>query len=129
MIQAVTILMFNPDGSGRVLAISRGEDLDDWGLVGGKVEPNEALTAAIRREVMEEANIAVGDVVPVFAAIARTRFTTTFAPGATFALPPQLPHTREGKVAWKAPWMLCRASSSYHRYNIAMFKRLGVFPC
>ena len=126
---AVTLLAFNADGSGRILSISRGLDLDDWGLVGGKVEPwDESLKNAIRREAFEEAKVKFAtDPLPVFTTMARTRMCTTFLVTA-FTLPPdpELPLTREGKVAWKEPRELCADASTYAVYNRQLFKCLGL---
>jgi ADP-ribose pyrophosphatase YjhB (NUDIX family) len=45
--------------SGLVLGISRKFDPNQWGLIGGMVEPNEALVDAIAREFYEETKIKV----------------------------------------------------------------------
>ena len=125
---AVTLLVFNADGSGRILSISRGPYLDDWGLVGGKVEPGENLEDAIVREAHEEAEVKFATTpLPVFTTMALTRMCTTFLVTA-FGLPPdlELPHTREGKVAWKHTYELCAPGSTYRGYNEALFKHLGL---
>ncbi len=128
---AVTLLAFNADGSGRILSISRGLDLDDWGLVGGKVEPGEDLADAIEREAYEEAKVKFCTTpLPVFTTMARTRMCTTFLVTA-FGLPPdpELPQTREGKVAWKEPRELCTDASTYRKYNRKLFQYLGLEWC
>lgn len=124
MNHAVTVLLFN---SGRVLAISRGDDLDDWGLIGGKVEDEETLFDAAQREAREEAEVGLlsAHTFPVFTSLARTRMTTTFL-GHVYLLPLELPHTREGKVEWKSPWQLCTPSCTYRAYNHKLFTHLGL---
>lgn len=39
----------------------RGVYPGQWGLVGGGVEPNEGLTAALSREVYEETGLSIGE--------------------------------------------------------------------
>ncbi|TFH28658.1 MAG: NUDIX hydrolase [Myxococcales bacterium] len=58
---ASTLLLCRPNAPyTQILAISRGDDLSDWGLVGGKVEPNESLMDAIIREAYEESGVTFG---------------------------------------------------------------------
>ena len=45
MNQAVCVLIEDPK-TGKVLCVSRGQDLTNWGLPGGKVEPGETLVHA-----------------------------------------------------------------------------------
>ena len=67
---AVCFLLMNDDGL--VLALSRGEDLDAWGMPGGKVEPNESLDMALVRETYEESGYVVANPLAVY---------TAFVPG------------------------------------------------
>lgn len=126
---AVTLLAFHSNGSGRVLSISRGDDLNDWGLVGGKVEVGETFEEAIIREAVEEASCHLVEhhFYPIFTAIGRTRLTTTFL-ATVFGLPPdpELPHTREGQVAWKFPYELCTSTATYRAYNRRLFEQLRI---
>lgn len=43
------------------LLLDRRADSGRWGLVGGVVEPDESLEAALRREVAEETGLVFGD--------------------------------------------------------------------
>jgi len=60
----VTALIY--DEFGRILMISRKHDHNDFGLVGGKVDPGETLEQAIIREVKEETNLDVTYCRPYF---------------------------------------------------------------
>lgn len=57
------------DSAGRLLVVRRGRapGVGTWSLPGGRVEPGEALPAAVRREVLEETGlrVVVGEVVGV----------------------------------------------------------------
>lgn len=132
MKHAVALLVFHPDNSGRVLAISRGSNLQDWGLVAGKVESGETLEQALRREAQEEALVSFlpFPLIPIFTSKTKTRMTTTFMAqrGGVLVLEvSEIPVTREGTVAWKHPSDLCTKSCSYRDYNWRLFKHLGVF--
>lgn len=48
---AVCVVIINGD---KILATHRRNNVDDWGLPGGKVDPGETPIQAIRREVLEE---------------------------------------------------------------------------
>lgn len=124
MKHAVTLLAFKP-GTPVLLSISRGDDLNDWGLIGGKVEPGETLLDALVREAAEEADLHLRHdcLHPVFTSLARTRLTTTFVV-TEWQPPPKFLTTREGTVAWKQLWELCEPGCTYRDYNFALFKHL-----
>lgn len=53
--RAAFVLVAVPDG--RVLGITRGRDLYDWSLPGGKVERGETFVAGAVRELAEETGV------------------------------------------------------------------------
>ena len=59
MKEAVQVVILNDNGE--VLAVSRKEDHNDFGLVGGKVDEGETPIQAILRETLEEREIEVQD--------------------------------------------------------------------
>ncbi|MEI7620970.1 MAG: NUDIX domain-containing protein [Candidatus Moraniibacteriota bacterium] len=62
-------LVFHPDRQGIFLALKRSPDSssrpNDWDLAGGNVLFGELHEDSLRREIFEEANLEVGDFVPV----------------------------------------------------------------
>lgn len=48
------------DRKGRIL-LQRRSDYGDWGLPGGGMEPGETVEATMRREVLEETGLEVGE--------------------------------------------------------------------
>ena len=63
MRQAVGALIIK---DGRILAISRRHDKTKFGLIGGKVDPEETLEQALVREVKEEAHVTINSLVLIF---------------------------------------------------------------
>lgn len=45
--------------NGTILAVTRKGTIDDWGLVGGKVDPGEHSDEAAKREFFEETGVAI----------------------------------------------------------------------
>lgn len=56
--KAACILVFSEDGS-EILAVSRKDDLNAFGIPGGKVDPNETFLDAAIRETLEETGFEV----------------------------------------------------------------------
>jgi acetyl-CoA carboxylase carboxyl transferase subunit beta len=65
LIPSVGAVVFRDDGA--VLLVERGRPplAGTWSLPGGKVEPGEALEAAVVREVSEETGLGVRAVAPI----------------------------------------------------------------
>lgn len=57
------VLLFN---QGQILAVSRKNNPDDFGLPGGKLEPNETFEEGAIREVKEETGLDIFGLTPVF---------------------------------------------------------------
>lgn len=65
---AACVLLLNPVG--HVLQVTRRDDLEDWGLPGGKLEEEDrgSLRAAGKRELWQEARVSVevDDLIPLY---------------------------------------------------------------
>jgi ADP-ribose pyrophosphatase YjhB (NUDIX family) len=122
---AVCCLLMNQDN--KILAISRGEDRESWGLPGGKVENNESLHVAVVRETFEETGIVIADPQSVYTAFVpgRSNFIcTTFI--ASVAHMPEVLKSEpfEGYVEWVSPQVLMQ--EPYAKYNTALFEHLNI---
>ena len=58
---SVCVLVKNPEG--KILAVTRKTDHNDWGLPGGKIDGDETPEEAIVREVKEETGYELTDVI------------------------------------------------------------------
>ena len=127
---AVCVLLRDP--AGRVLSISRPNNPDDVGLIGGGVEPEDGdpssdrdgtLRRAAARELREEAGITVdpAQLRAVFAAQARTRWAVAFVVDGPVG-DPVLGENEEGLVRWATVEDVC--AGSFGAYNRALFEAL-----
>lgn len=77
MLKSVNVVLFNKEGE--VLAVSRKTNHNDFGLVGGKVDPeDESEEAAAIRETREETGLTIFNLRPIFAKFYDGRVSTTF---------------------------------------------------
>lgn len=68
------------DAAGRFL-LERRSDFGIWGVPGGNAEPGEDIATTIRREMMEETGVAVGELIPYGYASDPSTKTITFPNG------------------------------------------------
>lgn len=54
MLESVAAIIYRGD---KILAVSRKDNLESFGLIGGKVDPGEDLASALRREIKEETGL------------------------------------------------------------------------
>src|ERR1700722_1035984 len=107
--RSVAILLINPGG--RVLSITRGDNLEDWGLIGGKVDPeDETDTHAAFREAKEEAGAVMEfeTIIPIYGRTDKAKaadgsdFLATVFTGIIRGWTNRT-HGHEGQLAWKKP--------------------------
>jgi 8-oxo-dGTP pyrophosphatase MutT (NUDIX family) len=63
---------------GKILAVSRKDNHNDFGLIGGKVEENETPEQAVLRETTEETGLHLTNLKEVFSAPCNGSVCTTF---------------------------------------------------
>lgn len=126
--RAVVALIF--DSVGQILTISRGLDINDLGLPGGKVEKEDGSDwTAIWRELYEETGLSIVRPIPIFTAWDSTikgdpRIVTTFT--GQISNIDELRNSREGKVRWAWAEELVSDKCTFHVYNKKLFKHLGI---
>jgi 8-oxo-dGTP pyrophosphatase MutT (NUDIX family) len=123
--QSATVLLLR---DGHVLAVSRGDDLDDWGMPGGHVEPGETPAETAARELLEEtgAEVDPADLMLVY----RQGGCSTFVS----RQPVWVPRGR-GEIVWESPegvaaWIPVEAlaceSCTFGQANARMLVDLGL---
>ena len=120
---AVSLLVLRQDG--KILAISRKDNENDFGLPGGKVDRGETAEAAIIREAREETGLLIYMVTPVFTRICRGEvdyLNITFASTEYINAPKQ--QKGEGRLAW-IPFRLLYFGS-FGPYNAHMMRSLMI---
>lgn len=118
--QAVAILVMQDDG--KILGLSRGSDMNDWNLPGGKVEEGELPEAAAFRELREETGLEAETMIPVFGAQDGDFFVTTFVAFGVLGTPRG---TREGQPRWITANDIL--DGSFAAYNRRVFQEVGIF--
>jgi len=122
MRQAVVALIIKDS---KILAISRRKDPSKYGLIGGKVDPNETLDQALIREVKEEANIDILSYTHIF-----TRVEPKDPGGEDFEtycyyIPDWVGEpssSEEGQVKWMTALDLTGINGAFAEYNLKTLK-------
>lgn len=122
--RSATVLIRRDDG--HILAVSRGEDTEDWGLPGGFLEPGETAAEGAARELAEETGLLTrpDNLTPVYRQAGCTTFVLT---GQVTPLRwPMSSIPFEGYVAWVPPETIASPSASFGRLNGKMLRDLGL---
>lgn len=95
-LQAVTALLFNEEG--KILAVSRRDNHNDFGLPGGKLDEGETHEQAIIREVKEETGLELSDLKEYYVREDVGYISTTYLAKHTGMIKPK--DDKEGVVKW-----------------------------
>lgn len=115
---------------GHVLSVSRGADLDNWGLPGGGLDAGETHHEAALRELWEETGVdaRAAQLMPVYDRVRRSggRGVTYLVRGPVH-IPPVLRSVPfEGYVEWLAPSDLLAPTCTFRDDNRLAFSRIGL---
>ncbi len=133
---AVCILIEHPI-TGKVLCVSRGADLTNWGLPGGKVEYGESLDAAAHRELYEETGLALDQFDLLLSYHERVcRGDDDYNCTVFRLLNPsdrvlefEFQDSSEGNVEWKQWDALLAPTASFKDYNLELIRKLNDENC
>jgi hypothetical protein len=112
---------------GKVLAVTRRNKPDDWGLPGGKVEFGETNEAAIRREVKEETGLMITFMSELFEDVAiedGEEWQTITYHCETKGLPVSLESGID--VAYISFEKLCSDNNTFHQYNRKLYNQMKI---
>jgi 8-oxo-dGTP diphosphatase len=129
MIQAVAVLIkAGPIYAGeKILAVTRKGTESDWGLPGGKVEPNETPEEAANRECMEEVGVRVFDLKLVYegpSLDSSTCWVKTYEALSWGNWPRAVePNTRVSWITWAK---MLDLKNSFVAYNMKLYEYLKV---
>jgi ADP-ribose pyrophosphatase YjhB (NUDIX family)/DNA-directed RNA polymerase specialized sigma subunit len=103
---------------GKVLAVSRKHDHNDFGLVGGKVEGNESHEEALRRETHEETGLHLDNITHVLTKPKDGWSVSVYRANVSGDIKTDEPHI----VSW-VPWKTV-LNGSFGEYNKELYKHL-----
>jgi 8-oxo-dGTP pyrophosphatase MutT (NUDIX family) len=123
MKQAVVALIIK---NGLILGITRRNDKTKYGLIGGKVDPDETLEQALYREVKEETGIKVNSCVEIYKRIevgdgpTGEDYHSTCFYATDWSGDPT--NSEEGNVAWLTVEEICSTKAAFGDYNTKTFE-------
>lgn len=115
-LKSAVVLVFSQDG--RVLAVSRKDNPNDFGLPGGKLEDGESEVEGANRELEEETGLQAFSLQRVFADYFDDGFCTCFI-AKVFG---EISTKESGVVKWVEPVELIKGS--FGSYNEKLFASL-----
>lgn len=119
MRKASIVVIKNKDG--KLLAVSRGNDLHNWGFAGGKLELGESFEDAAKREVYEETGLRIYDLKKIDEPIVyKDTLVAAFMADKYYG---KLKPSKEGEPKWVEPQQLLE--SEFQDYNESLLKKLN----
>lgn len=116
--RAAVVLVRRKDGS--VLAVSNGDDMEDWNLPGGNRELGDRTAAATaRRELQEETGLIARRLHPIASWMSKGGRVVAFEAESVRG---SLRSSEEGKAAWVAPDLVIAPTSTYHKHNALLLR-------
>jgi len=109
-----------------ILAVSRKNNPNDFGLPGGKLDPGETPEEALCREVLEETGLKVKDFKVAFEDQDRVEGGES-RPCRAYLVESwegELETREAGVVRWVEPSVITDPTTSFHEYNIRLFTHL-----
>jgi len=120
--KATCVLIWRQDG--KILGVSRPDDLEAFTLPGGGMHEGEEPAEAAARELKEETGVELSEIIPVFHALERDTPCTAFE-GTPIPLDEFQPREGEkGIVRWCTPTEL--ANGPFGKYNQLLFSKMGI---
>lgn len=121
---SATVFILRDDA--HVLAVSRGDDVTDWGMPGGFLERGEAPAEGAARELAEETGLLTTpfDLRPIYEQGGCTTFE--LAGPVTVLRRPMSSVPFEGYVAWVPLATIASESATFGRSNRKMLRDLGL---
>ena len=115
-----TIAVFEKDE--QYLAISRKDNYNDFGFVGGKIDKTEFAYTAMCREVREEVGVRIINALPFFLfPDSKGRLCLAFY---IEKYEGELRSLEGPPIKWVSPEFLELPTNTYHEYNKELFKHL-----
>jgi 8-oxo-dGTP pyrophosphatase MutT (NUDIX family) len=121
MKESATVLTFN---RGLILGVSRKDNINDWGIAGGKLEPGENHEQCAIRETLEETGLHIFGLQKIFERQDGEWHNITFLAQWTG----EISTNESGRVAWVTFDKL--KEGSFKEYNTALethLKEIGFF--
>lgn len=122
------VVVVHPDEK-RILAISRDENVWDWGFPGGGAESDvdDDVEDTARRELFEETGVDAGVLIPIHRRQSDTHCTTTFMAETIYSWPAVLRSDPfEGYVAWVETQILLAPTSRYREHTTEILQLMGL---